>query len=78
MKLESNRNDLIHKIANFNHHFFILQDKNDHNLAMLAPINLYLTPFYSSCVSDSVGIIKNHVSQNGHHVPLLHSGDTAK
>ena len=46
-------------------HFFTSDWINGHNSAILAPINFYLTPFYSSHASDSDGIWNNHVTQNG-------------
>ena len=35
-------------------------------------------PFYSSCASDSDGIEKYHVKQNGRQLQLLHAHDTDK
>ena len=45
---------------------------------ILASINFYLTPFYSSHASDSNVIWKNHVRQNSWLEQVLHSLDSIK
>ena len=47
-------------------------------MAILAPINLYYMPFYSSRASDTDGIEIYHVKQNGHQLQLLRTHDTDK
>ena len=74
MKVEKKHpnQELLHSCC----HFFTSDKKNDHNLAILASINLYYMSFYSSRASDSDGIETYHVRQNGRQLQLLHAHDT--
>ena len=47
------------KILPSSRYFFTSNLINGHNLAILAPINFYLMPFYLSCASNSDGIEKS-------------------
>ena len=64
------------KVLPSSHHLFACSWINGHNSTILTPINFYLTPFYPSCVSDSDGIWRNHVTQNGCQEQVLHGLDT--
>ena len=55
-------------------HLFIYGWINGHNSVILAPVNFYGMPFYSSHASDLNGmaIWRNHVTQNGCWEQVLH------
>ena len=70
-KLQENRPKV--KFFPSTHHFSTNGWINGHYFAILAPINFYLMPLYSSHVSDSDCIWINHVTQNGCQEQVLHS-----
>ena len=78
MKLEPKINDTNLFLLHSGRHFFTSGSSNGHNSAILAPINFFLPPFYSSRASDSDGILKNHVTKNGCRVPLLRDGESSE
>ena len=69
-KVKDNRPKV--KILSSSCQFFASNWINSPNTTILAPINFCLMPFYLSHVSDSDGIWKNPVTQNGCCVQVLH------
>ena len=72
----SNKKHLKGKVLPSRCHLFACGWINGHNSAILAPINFYLTPLYSLRASDSDGLWRNHVTQNGCWEQVLNGLDT--